>query len=686
MTPDDELFLQTVLKLGLVTQSRADACIQDAGTGARVCDILVNSGILRGSHVGRTLGGCLLVQKIGEGGMGEVYKARHLGLDKSVAVKVLPPGDDDGRTRFLREARTLAKVEHPNIVAVHHVGDEQGVHFIVMQYLEGSTLADRIRKGPIPAPEAARIGRDIARGLHAAHQAGVVHRDLKPGNVILTGSGVKVIDFGLAREAKADREITRAGDVVGSPHYMAPEQCTGRTVDARTDLYALGATLYHMLTGVPPYTGETLYEILDSHVHAPPPDPRAKQPDVPAGLAGFVQRLLAKNPAERPEDAEVVARELDRHVGSEARSTPLFSWPAVVGGLLGLTIAVIFVMQAVKRPRPPPPPKKNAPAARKETPEPVKPLLGTVEIVTVPEGATVELDGKVVGKTPVVLEGLEIREYALKVSLENHESWERGMAPSTAKGRISLGLKPFVKVDVACTSYGRKLRPGALKFTVDGKFVTRVPSGLHEIRIEHDQIETWTSMVDVRPGETWTVPAEIVAKPRWNGMVFVPAGRFFIGEFEVTEGEWGDLPRPRVWEGDPKMPVRSVTFQQASEYATSKGLRLPTAAEWELAARGEKARAYPWGDAAPTEWPKKPVRVGESEWDVSAHGCRDMGANLREWTVTQAGDKRVLKGGSFADTHHAMKIESRQLDVDTDTSAQNGFRCVAEYLPGLFED
>lgn len=676
MTPDDELFLQTVLKLGIVTQSRADACIKDAATGAPVWEVFVQSGILRGSMVGRTLGGCLLVQKIGQGGMGEVYKARHVGLDKTVAVKILPPGDSESITRFLREARTLAKVEHPNIVGAHHVGEEQGVHFIVMQFIEGASLADRLKQGPIPAPEAARIGRDIARGLHAAHQAGVVHRDLKPGNVILSGGAVKVIDFGLAREAKADREITRAGDVVGSPHYMAPEQCTGRFVDARTDLYALGATLYHMLTGAPPFTGETLYEIFDSHVHTPPPDPRAKKPDVPAGLAGFVQRLLAKNPAERPEDAEVAARELDRYVSADAKasSTPIFSWPAIAGGLLGLALALVFVMQAVKRPRPQP--KKPAAPA---------PALASLEIVTVPEGATIELDGKEIGKTPKLVENLEPREYAVTLRLADHEPASTKVRVD-GKSRLSLGLKPHVKVELEFTSYGRRVRKSGLKLSLP----ERVPAGMHRIRIEHDQIETVEMDLDVRENGHKTI--DLKAKPKWNGMVFVPPGKFlrgekqevaetgpfYIGEYEVTEGEYETFGKPRLWSGDPSMPVRSVTLQQASEYAKARGYRLPTADEWEKAARGEKGQTYPWGEKEPGERLKKP---GRSEFDVSPYGARDMADSLREWT-----SDGLLKGGSYADGNHYLKAWTSQKVPENDTSAQNGFRCVAEYLPGLFED
>ncbi len=200
---------------------------------------------------------------VGAGGMGEVYKARDTRLDRSVAIKVLSPAaaaDPSARTRFLYEARATASLSHPHICALHDVGHDS-VDFLVMEYLEGETLAARLRRRPLPLAEALRIALEIAQALAAAHSRGIVHRDLKPGNVMLTPSGVKLLDFGLARLRPGDRSRplspmtratpseTRPGVVLGTLRYMAPEQLEGQDVDARADIFSFGAVLYEMVTG-----------------------------------------------------------------------------------------------------------------------------------------------------------------------------------------------------------------------------------------------------------------------------------------------------------------------------------------------------------------------------------------------------------------------------------------------------
>jgi serine/threonine protein kinase len=213
---------------------------------------------------GSRLGPYEIVASIGAGGMGEVYKARDTRLERTVAIKVLPPhfvGNDDLRQRFEREAKTVSNLNHPHICTVHDVGHEAGVDYLVMEYIEGETLLDRLEKGPLPLGQALRHAVEIADALDKAHRSGVIHRDLKPGNVMLTRSGAKLLDFGLAKVtapdaterlsvlATAERPLTQAGTLLGTFQYMAPEQLEGREVDARTDVFAFGAVLYEMVTG-----------------------------------------------------------------------------------------------------------------------------------------------------------------------------------------------------------------------------------------------------------------------------------------------------------------------------------------------------------------------------------------------------------------------------------------------------
>src|SRR5262245_60540388 len=212
---------------------------------------------------GTKLGPYEIVASIGAGGMGEVYKARDTRLDRTVAVKVLPQrlSSPEVRQRFEREAKTISQLSHPHICALYDVGREGETEYLVMEFLEGETLADRIGRGPMPVDQTLRIGTEIADPLDKAHRQGIVHRDLKPGNVMLTKSGVKLLDFGLAKAMAEPKQkdsvtslptqhaLTQEGTILGTFQYMAPEQLEGKEADGRTDIFALGATLYEMATG-----------------------------------------------------------------------------------------------------------------------------------------------------------------------------------------------------------------------------------------------------------------------------------------------------------------------------------------------------------------------------------------------------------------------------------------------------
>ena len=246
---------------------------------------------------------------LGQGGFAAVFRARDPFLERDVAIKVLDPSlavDATLEEQFLYEARTIAAAEHPHIVPLYSATSSAGLLYLVMRLLPGQSLADRIAEGKLPAAEAVRIALECARALAAAHAVGVVHRDIKPGNILLDANGnATVTDFGIALvTSRPARELL--GSTTGTPHYMSPEQSLGEQVDGRSDVYALGIVLYEMLTGTCPFLGRNATEVIAKHISAPIPKLSEREPETPAALVRLVDHMLAKDPAGRPTAAELV--------------------------------------------------------------------------------------------------------------------------------------------------------------------------------------------------------------------------------------------------------------------------------------------------------------------------------------------------------------------------------------------
>ena len=279
---------------------------------------------------GTRLGPYVIDIPVGAGGMGEVYRARDERLERDVAIKVLPAGvagDPGRRARFEREAKAVAALSHPNILAIHDIGEGQSFLYAVTELLDGETLRDRLTHGPLPVRKAVDIAIQIARGLSAAHDKGLVHRDLKPENVFLLKDGqVKILDFGLARqsaetglEASATRTVaalTDAGTVMGTVGYMAPEQVRGAAVDARTDLFAFGAVLYEILSGQRAFRRDTAAETMTAILREDPPELSATRTELSPALDRIVRHCLEKDPAQRFQTARDVAFALEAFSGT----------------------------------------------------------------------------------------------------------------------------------------------------------------------------------------------------------------------------------------------------------------------------------------------------------------------------------------------------------------------------------
>jgi serine/threonine protein kinase len=315
---------------------------------------------------GTRLGPYEIVAAVGAGGMGEVYRARDTRLDRTVAVKVLPShlsSSAEVRQRFEREAKTISQLSHPHICALYDVGNQDGVEFLVMEYLEGETLSERLLKGPLPFDHVLRYGLEIADALDKAHRQGIVHRDLKPGNVMITKSGVKLLDFGLAKAIapqaarsgisltalptqQARTELTAEGSILGTLQYMAPEQLEGGEADGRTDIFAFGALLYEMATGKKAFSGKSQASLISSIMGSEPPPVSTLSPMTPPAFDRVVRICLAKDPDDRWQTARDVGLQLqgiqqDRSVAIARVAAPRRRVPAAA---LGLAIAVISLV------------------------------------------------------------------------------------------------------------------------------------------------------------------------------------------------------------------------------------------------------------------------------------------------------------------------------------------------------
>ena len=271
-----------------------------------------------GIYPGLVIDSMRIERRLGRGSMGEVYLATHQTLNRRVAFKVLSPaftGNRDAVERFMREVRHLAKLTHPNLVTAYTAGSSGDIHYLAMAYVAGETMHSRIqRKGPLGEEDALSVALCVARALrHAWERHHILHRDVKPANIMVDDDGeIKLTDLGLSKSLLEEGEATQSGLLIGTPHYMSPEQAQGIPVtDVRTDIYGLGATLYHLLCGGPPFPAETVREILSGHRSAPPPSVLAKQPALSAATDRLVRWMMAKDAAKRPADWTVVERELE---------------------------------------------------------------------------------------------------------------------------------------------------------------------------------------------------------------------------------------------------------------------------------------------------------------------------------------------------------------------------------------
>ncbi len=460
--------------------------------------------------------GYLILAELGHGAMGVVYKAKHLQLKRFVAIKMVLSGAQasaDELVRFRAEAEAVARLQHPNIVQIHEIGDHEGRPFFSLEFVEGGTLGRKLKGDPQPPRLAAELIETLARAMQAAHERGIVHRDLKPGNVLMTKDGVpKVADFGLAKQLDDDQVQTRTGVIMGTPAYMAPEQASGRTRDIgpSSDVYALGVILYEMLTGRPPFKGETTWDTLEQVRTQEPVPPRRLQPKVPRDLETICLKCLAKPSADRYASAKALADDVRRFLDGEpivarpmGTAERIWRWcrkrPMIAGPTLAAMVALLAFL-AYWNTRP-----------------------GYLDIRVEPKDAEVLLDG-----TPVRLEEGQ----ALVAGRPGkHEVTIRAVGHLTQEQPVLLirGRDNAALVNVRLESefgffQASTIPTGAALFVYDKKNklvdqgVTpynspRLQNGAYALKFQLGLHEDVDSAVAVPTGDRLTKPAPIAMKP-----------------------------------------------------------------------------------------------------------------------------------------------------------------------------
>ena len=665
--------------------------------------------------LGQTVSHYRILGELGGGAMGVVYKAQDLRLKRQVALKFLPPEltrDAEAKKRFVQEAEAASALDDPHVCTIHDIDETaDGRVFIAMGLYEGESLKQRIQRGPMPVGEVVSIAQQIAKGLGAAHHAGIIHRDIKPANVMLTQRGeVKIVDFGIAKLA-GQTDLTGTGLRLGTVSYMAPEQFEG-DVDPRADLWALGVVMFEMLAGTRPFEGDNDVTTMNAVLNRPPRSLKALRPDVPAPVLAVVERAMQKEPSRRFGTADEMAKAIEAFrmpevppvVGSDdtgavlrAIRRPVVAVPAlVVAGVVGyLLVSMLSTQSRARWAREQAIPEiqrllqqddyaaAHDLALQAESAIPADPML--VELVsqitqaprltTRPEGArvfvkpyaSVQSEWRLLGPTPLEGVALPRGAYRWRIEAAGHESLEFArnvgdlvnpqaleLAPS---GAVTAGMVPVPgsRAPVGISGFATEDAVPLERFEIDRTEVTNrqfkefVDAGGYAKR------EYWKHDI-VRDGRTL----------RWEEAMAL---------FRDTSGRAG----PATWElgthldGQGDYPVGGVSWYEAAAYAEFRGASLPTIYHWARAAlswtnaapiRGHIVDASNFGD-------RGPVAVATTS-AMGPYGTYDMAGNVREWCLNPSGPNRWILGGAWNDHPYMLVVPYSLAPIDR--SATNGFR------------
>ena len=652
-----------------------------------------------------------ILEVVGRGGMGIVYKAEDTKLKRNIALKFLPPElirDPEARERFVLEARAAAALSHPNICTIHEICEEEGESFIAMEYIEGLSLKARMKEAPLRVEEVVDIAIQVAEGLEEAHKKGIIHRDIKSANIMVTDKGqAKIMDFGLAK-VKGGTLLTREGTTLGTVAYMSPEQARGEEVDHRTDIWSLGVVLYEMLSGRLPFVGDREASILYSVVHEEPKPLKSIKPDIPVELQQIVARALKKKPESRYSSASEMRNDLKKYRDSlragklgafSFRSflrliqKPVVAIPAIVIiAALAVALVSFFTRQSrVRWARDVAVPEirrlvdeqqfpaafRLAEQAKKVIPrdalllELLPQLERDFSFQTVPPGADVYLLDEAsgtwrhVGRSPVDKVRVWPGYHLFKIEKDGYEPLEGAELTSYA-------------LDIERTLEKKgSLPPG----------MTRIPGGRDELSLANlggaqDLNDYFIDKHEVTNKEfkRFIDQGGYEKREYWKE-TFKKDGKTLSWEQAMAEfKDRTGRPGPATWEmsdfpeGRDDHPVGGISWYEAAAYAEFVGKSLPTVYHWDWAADPWISDIYiPLGNFSNRDtWP-----INTSQC-VSSYGVHDMAGNVGEWCWNESGgDWKFLLGGAWNDPTYFFNWGFSQPPMDR--SPGNGFRCI-KYL------
>lgn len=679
----------------------------------------------RGVSLGSLLAGKYrILEEIGHGGMGVVYKAEDMKLKRTVAIKFLPrelSSNPEARERFLQEARAAAALSHPNICTIYEVDESEDKPFIVMEYVEGENLREKIKKGPLPVEEALAITVQAAEGLEKAHQKGIVHRDIKSANIMVTESGqAKIMDFGLAK-LRGGSSFTKEGATLGTVAYMSPEQARGEKVDRRTDIWSLGVVLYEMLTGELPFRGERDVSLLYSIVHEPPQSLKNKKPPIPAELQRVIERTLDKNLDSRYSAAAEMKKDIVRYQNAlKAEGANVFNLRSLLKRFRRPAVAIpsaivliafaafaawFFNRQAkIRWARYELLPKitqlaqdlsltdalgcqkiyQLAVEAEKFIPhdselsELFRKCSTHLTIATDPPGAKVfikayhapEKEWEYLGVSPI--ENLRVPFEFLRIKMEKI-GYETVLAASTSwdydlKNSKPIPVRIFRRLDKSGDIPSGMVRiPG-----FEGKETGKIDDFfMDRFEVTNRQYKEFIDKAGYQKKEFW--------KNR-----FIKDGKELTWERAMAEFvDSTGRPGPATWqggdypEGQEDYPVSGVSWYEAAAYAEFMHKSLPTGIHWEIA-RGSSITVIMDKGFSEFFTPqsnfkgKGPDQVGSNP-AITSYGLYDMGGNVREWCWNETQHGRLIRGGAWNDVPYMVGNLSQAPPLDR--SAKNGLRC-----------